>query len=168
MPYIKSREVSFDENNLPACSKFLRHCMKEVGKTQSWLAKQLGATENNVSMWMNGRQKVPAKHFVRIAKFFNVDPLYVRNLLNYEYFKEFDVYQLDERVRQLGSLSRNELEVIELMREVGGNRRLMTDAEKEIFKAFCRALKEETPHLTEENPGIKGLGENNKGEIKDE
>lgn len=152
LPYDPMMIYKFEGDKTPSMSTWLRYAVRQTGITQQELAGRLEVSPNNFSMWMHGRQKFPPKHFFKLAKVFNVDPLYIRNIINYEYFQDREMYDIDEAIRELGSLTRNEYEIIKLMRQHGGNPRITNDDQKRMFSLFLSTLDKQDPDAGEVQP----------------
>ena len=112
--------------------------------TQIELAEKLGSSANNLSMWINGRQRFPSKYIYRLAKVFNVDPLYLRNIYYYEYCsQDMDIYLKEEEIRHLQWLTENEFEFIKIIRNVGGNPKIENDPQRAMLEMFLKTLPSE-------------------------
>lgn len=145
LPYNPVLIYKYEGEDIPTMSKWLRFAIRTTGIVQADLARRMNVSSNNLSMWINGRQKMPAKHFMKLAKIFNVDPLYLRNIVNYDYFRDEECFKFDEQIRQLGTLTVNELEFIKLIRKHGGNPKLETNDQKKMFDLFLKTLEPDTP-----------------------
>lgn len=113
---MESINVKVFANN--PCNIWVAKTIKHSSYTQAEVAAKIGITRNTVSLWMNGVQRVPLVRMVEIAKLCGADPLYARNI----YFKEQlgeTMWETDERIRMLDSITANELEFIELLRQYG-------------------------------------------------
>ncbi len=131
----------FDGPKLPSLRAWVRFALKNSGMTQIELAEKLGSSANNLSMWINGRQRFPSKYIYRLAKVFNVDPLYLRNIYYYEYCsQDMDIYLKEEEIRHLQWLTENEFEFIKIIRNVGGNPKIENDPQRAMLEMFLKTL----------------------------
>lgn len=108
------------------------------GTSASDIADACKVGRNMVSIWKNGTAPVPLKHIYTIAMLIGADPLYARNLYFQDYFPE--MWQNDERIRRLGTITNNELEFLEILRSAPVANPKMNDEQKEQFKKFVEGL----------------------------
>lgn len=119
--------------------EWLKHQLKVSGISQSQISRQLNLARNTVSLWLTARQKIPLKHLLSIARLLGTDQLYIRNIALQEMCPDKDLWELDEKIRLLGTLTANEYRFIKLIREVGTNPR-MNEEQESRFTAFLKGL----------------------------
>lgn len=147
----------FEGDNLPSLSTWIRFAIRKTQITQYELARRIGTTANNISMWINGRQKFPAKYIFKLAEVFNVDPLYLRNIHAYQFTKDIEMYNKLEEIRHLDWITENELEFIKIIRKVGGNPKLENDNQKAMFEIFLKTLPPDVPNIKNEPESTAGV-----------
>ena len=119
--------------------EWLKHQLKVSGISQSQISRQLNLARNTVSLWLTARQKIPLKHLLSIARLIGADPIYIRNVALQEMYPDKDLWELDEKIRLLGTLTANEYRFIKLIREVGTNPR-MNQQQESRFTEFLKGL----------------------------
>lgn len=104
------------------------------------LAKELDVVATLICAWKKGTQDIPLVYCRRLSEIFGADPIYVRNLLLET--KAPGIWQDDEELRLMGSLTKNESEFIKILRENAVANVGMNEEEKEEFRQFVSKLRD--------------------------
>lgn len=74
----QNNRISMSNNQQVVMLNRLKVVLAEKGKTNRWLADQLGKTENTVSRWCANKVQPSIQQFIEVANILDVD---VRTLL---------------------------------------------------------------------------------------
>lgn len=125
----------------PTVAEYLTAQIDLCGKAQLEIAKECGfGNANIITMFKQGKSKLPVSRIGAIAKALNVDALYLFTLVMSQY--EPETWQvIEESIFKQPLLSRNELEIIEVLRESKViNPTIRTDEERGRLMAVFNTL----------------------------
>lgn len=60
----------------------LKEIRLERKETIKIIAKLLGATSGQVSAWERGKHKMPTRHYIKLAKYYNLSLDYIAGLID--------------------------------------------------------------------------------------
>jgi len=101
-------------------AEFLADRIADIDKTQREIAQECGFEHPNViTMFKNGRTKLPINRVAPLAKALDVDPAYLLRLVLSEYMPES--WECIEDIMQSTVLSANELLLVRAFRESTGH-----------------------------------------------
>ena len=121
-------------------AKWLTSNLDMHGMTNIELARRLDVVSTLICAWKKGAQKIPLAYCEPLSNIFGTDALYLRNLMLNSYFP--GLWERDEKIRTLGSITESEYEFIKILRENAVANVQMTDEEKEEFKKFVAKLRD--------------------------
>lgn len=137
----------------PTVREWLEQILSQSGLSGMEACRRLGVQTNSMSLWKKGQVPLPLCHAIALAKMVGVDPLYARNVVLDSKSDAENLWEYDERIRQLSSLTANECEFIEIIRNSGVRNPKMNASQKEAFRKFIQSLGDEKPsiHFEREN-----------------
>lgn len=121
-------------------SEWLTSNLDMHGMTNIELARQLKVVSTLICAWKKGSQKIPLAYCEPMSRIFGADPLYLRNLMLNAYFP--GLWEHDEKIRTLGSITNAEYEFIKILRENSVANVEMNEEEKEEFRKFVAKLRD--------------------------
>lgn len=134
---VDKRIVDVSERDTTPLCKWLNANMESHNMKSFEVAAAIGVSKNLFCAWRTGRQVINIKHVFALAKLFGGDMTYARNL------KFDELYGEEWRTTdELGELTGNEVELVKLMRKVGGNPKLNDDQKERIKQILEEAEKE--------------------------
>jgi transcriptional regulator with XRE-family HTH domain len=126
--------------NKVTVAEYLSQQFDLCGKTQLEIARECGFEKPNVlTMFKQGKSKLPIARVGRMARAIGVDPLFLFQLVMSEYEPETWA-EIEKLVLQQPYVSQNEMEIVQLLRMTGvPNPKVRTQEERErIMSAFSR------------------------------
>ena len=101
-------------------AEFIADRLAEIDKTQRQVAEECGfETPNVITLFKQGKTKVPLDRLGSLAKALNVDPAHLLRLAMQEYMPE--TWGSIEDILHSTVLTRNELELVRKYRKVTGD-----------------------------------------------
>lgn len=130
-------------------AEWLSSRMDLGGRTNAEIARMLGVPPALVSHWRNGRQSVPIARLVTLANLIGADPVYIRGLALETYRPE----ALPADRTGLQSVTENECDFLEILRESAVPGAMMNEDEEEAFRRFVETLADDRG-LTAASPEV--------------
>lgn len=141
MPKLAERPVVTPDSQLTA-AQYLAVAIDKSGKSQTEIASELGYPNPNIiTMFKQGRTKIPVPRVPEIAKVLETDPIHLMRVVMNEYQPE--VWKVLEATLGKSLVSESEMKVVNLIREEAGSLDVApeTDAEKAELRGLVKAWK---------------------------
>lgn len=114
----EAKELTETQKKNVTVAKFIEQRLNKVDRSQSEIASIMGyANPNMITMFKQGRTKVPLSKIPQLAQALDVDPLHLLRVVMGEYSPETWTV-LDSLIGE-SIVTKSEMEVIKMMREVG-------------------------------------------------
>lgn len=124
----------------PAVATYLANQLEVCGKTQVEVAEELGYQRPNIiTMFKQGKTKIPISVAPRLAKAIGVDPNFFLRMVMNEYMPEV-LAAIDESMGHLAS--EHEAKILEIIRAETGDAdpRITTKAQEQAFRKAAKLL----------------------------
>jgi hypothetical protein len=140
MPKVAERPAKAS-NNL-SVAEFLTLKIDSSDKSQSEIARELGyPNQNIITMFKQGRTKLPIPKVPAVAKALDCDPLHLLKVVLTEYAP--DTWAVIEGVMGRNIVTDSEMEVVNVVRQVAGGQEVCprNDSEREELKTLASKWK---------------------------
>lgn len=147
MPKTAARPSPAPSSQLTA-AQFFAQQIEKSGKSQTEIASELGFPNPNViTMFKQGRTKIPLNRVPDIARVLECDPLHMMRVVMSEYTPE--TWQVFERVLGRNLVTEAEMEILKTVREASSEQEISpkTDEQKRQLKDLIKSWKDAEPKV---------------------
>lgn len=147
MPKTAARPSPAPSTQLTA-AQYLTQQIEKSDKTQTEIASELGFPNPNViTMFKQGRTKIPINRVPDIARVLECDPLHMMRVVMNEYQPE--TWQVFERLLGKSLVTEAEMQIVKAVREAAGEQEIApkTDEQKRQLQDLIKSWKAAEPKV---------------------